>query len=392
MRVSQPPFRFCQMPALIDGSVRNREYLMRVITLLLGFGLLVDALGASSPLAAADMPAYMDVIVAGEPPAPEETARQNVLALNTAMFGLYDESGRIFRKNLLGQHPVILALFNGVGGRFILYKPGVAPVEAPSVPVVYQLLKSVGHATMVIAVMAGPYVEKPTDQSWRSSFTSFRDRLRTALDSLDQTEMREDWRGDMRDILAADIAFIDECLKKGVISFAVLQEFAQRQGPKLKHIIAWPAQTQVAHWMNVVEGWKKELGADWNKTYAASNTIYVARQNNVLFSVLAQFFGPEAINSRLLLIETISFTTTPEDMLDSLTRIVGDRAVGGLFFGNARMMDYELMGGDAREAIMAEDAKHGIKPFLPPQVPLGSSQWPTLITPGPGPASLADLH
>jgi hypothetical protein len=25
-------------------------------------------------------------------------------------------------------------------------------------------------------------------------------------------------------------------------------------------------------------------------------------------------------------------------------------------------------------------------------VPFGSKQWPTLITPGPGPASLADLH
>src|SRR6516225_1121580 len=156
---------------------------MRVRTLLRGFGLLVGALGASSPLAAADMPAYMDVIVAGKPPALAETARQNVLALNTAMFGLYDESGRIFRKNLLSQHPVILALFNGAGGRFILYKPGAGLVEAPSVPVLYQLLKSVGHATMVISVIAGPHVEKPTDQSWRSSFSSFRDRLQAARDS-----------------------------------------------------------------------------------------------------------------------------------------------------------------------------------------------------------------
>ena len=63
--------------------------------------------------------------------------------------------------------------------------------------------------------------------------------------------------------------------------------------------------------MNVIAGWKQMLGADWDKTYAASNTIYVARQNNILFSVLAQFFGPEAINDRLMLIETISFTTTP---------------------------------------------------------------------------------
>jgi hypothetical protein len=48
----------------------------------------------------------------------------------------------------------------------------------------------------------------------------------------------------------------------------------------------------------------------------------------MLFSVLAQFFGPDAMNSRLVLIETISFTTTPEEMLDALTRIVSDRSVG----------------------------------------------------------------
>src|SRR5919198_1914742 len=95
----------------------------RLSIAILGFALLLNPLTASSPLAAADMPAYMDVIVAGAPPAPVETARQNVLALNTAMFGLYDESGRVFRKNLLAQHPVILALFNGAGGQLILYKP-----------------------------------------------------------------------------------------------------------------------------------------------------------------------------------------------------------------------------------------------------------------------------
>ena len=122
----------------------------------------------------------MNVIVGGQAPAPAETARRNILALNSAMFGLYEESGRSFRKNLLAQHPVILGLFTGAGGRFILYKPGAAPVEAPSVPIVYQLMKSVGHATMVTAVMAGPHIDKPDDQSWRSSFGAFRARLQAA--------------------------------------------------------------------------------------------------------------------------------------------------------------------------------------------------------------------
>ena len=144
--------------------------------------------------------------------------------------------------------------------------------------------------------------------------------------------------------------------------------------------------------MTVLAEWKAQLGADWDKTYAASNTIYVARQNNVLFSVLAQYFGPEAINDRLMLIETISFTTTPEDMLTALVRIISDRAVGGLFFNSYHLMDYELMGGDARKMIVAEMQKRGKEPFLPPLVPFGSKQWPTLISGGQGPASLDDVH
>src|SRR5262249_28698010 len=161
-----------------------------------------------------------------------------------------------------------------------------------------------------------------------------------------------------------------------------------KQGPYLKLAINWAASTQVQHWMGVVEEWKKQLGADWDKAYAASNTIYVARQNNILFSVLAQFFGADAINDRLMLIETVSFTTTQADMLTAVTRIISDRSVGQLFFGNYHLMDYELMGGDARDAIIAEDRKRGMKQVLPPLVPYGSHQFPTLITPGPGATTL----
>ena len=143
--------------------------------------------------------------------------------------------------------------------------------------------------------------------------------------------------------------------------------------------------------MTVLADWKKQLGADWDKTYAASNTIYVARQNNVLFSVLAQFFGPDAINSRLLLIETVSFTTTPADMLESLTRIIADRSVGSLFFGNYHLMDYELMGGDARVAIIGRDqqARHDAVPAARRSVRLEAMA--DIGDAGPGPASIADL-
>ncbi|MGC1350254.1 MAG: hypothetical protein WA858_10800 [Xanthobacteraceae bacterium] len=348
--------------------------------------------GAIGTASAEDLPGYMQPIAGHTASSPAETATKNVLALNTGMFELYGDAAKVFQKDILSQHPVILGLFSGAGGRFILYRPGQPPLDAPSVPIVYQLLKSIGHSTMALAEVVGPYIDNPEDQSWRGSMLAYRSRMKSALDGLDLTPMPPEWRDNNRIILENNIAFMDECLAKGVVSFAALKAFTEKQGPYLKPNVAWAAQTQVAHWMGVIAGWKKLLGSDWDKTYAASNTIYVARQNNVLFSVLAQFFGPDAINDRLILIETMSFTTTPSDMLESLTRIIADRSVGALFFSNYHLMDYELMGGDARTAIIAEDGKREMKPFLPPLVPFGSKQWPTLVTPGLGPASIADLH
>jgi hypothetical protein len=386
------------MPGSVTARIKAvdvfcQEIIMRRIAMVIGGAavLLSLAVAPVSPAGAADVPDYFNPIVGTENATAAEIGTKNVLQLNTTMFELYGDAGQIFRKNILAKHPVILGLFSGAGGRFILYRPGMPPLDAPSVPISYQLLKSVGHSTMALAEVVVPYLNSPNDHAWRGSLSAYRNRMQSALDGLDATALRDDWKPNSRAILQNNIAFMDDALKANAISPDALAEFAKKQGPLLKKNIAWAAQTQVAHWMDVIGGWKQMLGADWEKTYAASNTIYVARQNNILFSVLAQFFPPDAINDRLMLIETISFTTTPEDMLDSLTRIIADRPVGAAFFGSEHLMDYELMGGDARQAIIDEDGKRGIPVNLPPPVPFGSHQWPTLITPGPGPKSLADL-
>ena len=45
---------------------------------------------------------------------------------------------------------------------------GMPPLEAPQVPIVYQLMKSVGHSTMALAQVVGPYLNNPADKSWRN--------------------------------------------------------------------------------------------------------------------------------------------------------------------------------------------------------------------------------
>src|SRR3984893_6101734 len=107
--------------------------------------------GANGAANAEDLPAYMQPIAGHIASSAAETATKNVLALNTGMFELYGDAGKIFRRNILAKHPVILGLFTGAGGRFILYRPGMPPLEAPSVPIEYQLMKSVGHSTMALS-------------------------------------------------------------------------------------------------------------------------------------------------------------------------------------------------------------------------------------------------
>jgi hypothetical protein len=147
---------------------------------------------------------------------------------------------------------------------------------------------------------------------------------------------------------------------------------------------------QVGHWMSVVERWQSELGEDWDRLYAVNNTMYVTRQNNILYSVVVQFMGTETMGDRLLFVETAEFETTPEKLLDVLGRIVADRSLGMVFFRDFFAMDVELLGGGGRAAIEHEMTKRGQTAVLPSLAPFRSNDWPwkTDPTKGNGPAQL----
>jgi len=237
---------------------------------------------------ATDLPPYMGVRVGASRSSEGEIATKTVPALNTGMFEPYS-----------GAAPVIFTFFSGAGGQFILYRPSMAPLAARPFPVVYQLRET-------------PHLNNLDDQSWRGLVLVYRSKLRSAQDGLDATDTQEDARANNRSILRNNIAVTDEGLAKGAtsfmaLSFTALQDFSQKQTPYLKMNIAWAAEIQVARWTRVVADWKTLLGGAWDKTYAASNSIYLTCQNYILFSLAQFFFGPDTVNGRLILIETISF-------------------------------------------------------------------------------------
>ena len=178
---------------------------------------IVLVLPVTAASAQQELPSYLQPIAGRTTTSPAEVATSNVLALNTGMFELYGAAAGIFKQNILAKHPVILGLFSGAGGRFILYRPGRPPLEAPSVPITYQLLKSVGHSTMALTQIVGPYLDNAADQSWRGPMLAYRSRMQSALAGLDATALPEAWRDNNRNILQNNIAFMDDCLAKGAI-------------------------------------------------------------------------------------------------------------------------------------------------------------------------------
>jgi hypothetical protein len=351
------------------------------------------------PTRAAD-PAVPDfltpVVLNAAPPATkEQRAALAVYQLNNSMFNIYDNSLGIYQKNILARVPLIMALFSGKGGRFILYRPGQPPLEAPPVPAIYQAAKSVGHCAMATYACVAPYIATSHDDpAWVPLMKSYNLEIQMAKAAIVDLGIPEDQQALLQDTLAKILTFQDACLKNGGFTYDEVQTYARGVEPNIEKLVALASGTQVKHWFEVMTEWKKLLGKDWDKTYGLSNSIYVARQNNILFTVLVQFFGEKAMNDRLLLMETTDFQTTPEDMLTAFARILSDRVLGQVFFNNDRLMDYELLGFGGRAAIEREMAARGEKVLLPPLVPFNSTQWPFRIDPnsGSGPKSFDDLH
>jgi len=333
--------------------------------------------------------------VADEPPASARVvAEHTVLALNESMMQLYETSLTKFTQNIHDRVPVILALFNGQGGQMILYRPGQPPEVAAPVPIRYQVEKSVGHSSMAIYQILAPYLSDAyANQLWRAPVAMYRTQNQSALECLDALDIPDDARSTLRSVLERNLAFMDGCLAKGGYSYADLEDYTRGTTPLSIKLIGSASGVQVGHWMRVIEDWKKDLGTHWERTYAATNTSHVARRNHILYTILVQFMGTEAMGDRLFLLETPEFETTPEQMLDVLARIVADRSLGMVFFRDLYLMgDVELLGDGARAAIEREMAERGQEAVLPTLAPFRCNDWPWTTDPtkGTGPARLED--
>lgn len=356
-----------------------------------------------------EIPPYLRNVVVPMPAAsPKDLAVRDSLALDDQMQTIYASSLKTYKKNLLATSPVILGLFSNQGGEFYLYRPGKPVIQAPRVPVTYEICKSCGHSAMAVYQLTAPYLGNPSDPSWRAPMTQYLAAQEASLAGFENIEMAEDAKASCISLLKNNIAFMKECLNSGTFSTEGLRKFTVGQRAGIAGVVEYAARAQASHWMRVMADWKKLIGDDWSKTYGITNSLYVTRSNNILFTIMAQFFGRPAFNDRLLLLETTNFTTTSDEMVEELARIVSDRALGRMFFNNYYLMDVELVSNELErparppaggstvsssfKVIEEEARKLGLEPLIPPLAPYHTQQWPwrTDASQGSGPKTLRE--
>jgi len=266
------------------------------------------------------------------------------------------------------QSPVILAMFNDKGGKYILRRGG-KEVSVEPVPAIYRQIKSVSHTVVGIFEIVSPYFAYPESENWRATLSEYNKFTKDALATLSKAGMPAEIENNCRLIMRGGIAFMDKVLENGTCSAADYSEYAMSLLPTLMKNVNLAGKLQVDHFEAVVKQWRKEMGEEeWSRLYAVVNTAWAMRGKNVHFGILAQMMEQDTVNHRLIMAESMK-DVTEDDLFSLLGRIVNDRVLSILVFNKTYRMDVELMGEAAGAAIeeagaATEEAAHAACPHF----------------------------
>ena len=312
----------------------------------------------------------VSVLLAGAGPAACESegvvGEERLTAAQAASLRFYDlddtmRANYAVTQRLVGesQSPVILALFNGVGGRYVLRRNG-SVVSVEPVPPLYRQMKSVSHTIVGVFEIVSPYFNNSEIDNWRPKLAQFNEMLSKALETLDQAGLPPDVEKNCRTILEGGVSFTGKALEAGKFTAADYTAYAKEVWPSINKNINLAAKLQVDHFEKVLSNWRKEMGEEeWSKLYAIVNCAWAMRRENVHFQILAEMMGRDAINDRLIIAESI-LDVTEDDLIMLLGRIINDRDLAVNVFGKKLKyrMDVELMGEGTREEIIKNASPH----------------------------------
>ncbi|MDI1351792.1 MAG: hypothetical protein PSV35_03335 [bacterium] len=256
-----------------------------------------------------------------------KSAEKNITNLELKMLEVHDKQNVEFKNEFLKSHPIIVALENSSGGKFILYRPNKDPILAPSVPITYQLLKSVYHTSLTIYEMTLLALNNPNTSTLKINLLTYRVSCQIALDSLNTLIIDKTKDANMRNILETNLKYLNKCLQKNNIRKTDIDEYLYQVKPYLDENLKLRSKIQIDHWMKVLTEWKKMIGKDWKNTYGICDTLYMFQQDNNLFNIISRFFSKVSSNTKAFEFNTADSNITANQLINLLINVLDEETI-----------------------------------------------------------------
>lgn len=237
----------------------------------------------------------------------------------------------------LGLHirPVIIASdyepgYEGVGSTFTLYnKDGTSERIAPC-PMEYECLKATAHITLGLAAILARYFEAPGAHGWQGKVQTFLAQIQTAKANLQCANMDDEITQVLMDFFGLAIDYCSSIVKKGEARHEDFTRFTATCAPCIHRAISKASELQVYADLAALMQWKKQLGHAWNECYFLIPVVWPVAGDNPRERMLRFLMDPSKVSTHLIKVEGAKSNS---ELLSTLGRVVGDRAVAHLVFG-----------------------------------------------------------
>jgi hypothetical protein len=255
---------------------------------------------------------------------------------------------------LAAADPVILVAFDDI----VLLRRGERR-SANFTPPLYHRLKELAHLPLgIFGALAPAALGATNDEAWRDELARLEVAAQAAQGDVAAIDAPPAIKAAASKLYDASLAFLRaRRMANAAPDLSTLAAQASALAPLTLTLATAAANAQVDGLHAVVQGWKRELGAEaWSRLHVVVLGPKTPRVDHLAYQYFVAELGPGSPETRVIYAENIFDQAVAMNLLGVL---LIDRQVGAAFFGEAGRMERDLLADAARVRILQLFGKLG---------------------------------
>lgn len=199
----------------------------------------------------------------------------------------------------------------------------------------YEVYKSVAHTFLQVAVLITPYLSNTAANTWMEEMKRYKDRVEVTTEALRRSNDETLNTCVIFEMLEAVSRFLGGCLDHGEINFERWIQMNRDHFSNLRLCMDTATKLQAEANVTAMLKWKARLGAVlWRDLHVIIPSVWPVAGNNPRRELFRSIMDADRRETHIISSE---FPRGIQDCRRLLGRVVGDRAIGRLVFGDDTM-------------------------------------------------------